>query len=72
MLENWVTGNLVQHALQRGSAGFDEVGIKSAHGLFLGRRGNNHTRVAVVQGVVEPKEITVSAGDSKLWLAVSL
>jgi hypothetical protein len=54
MLKDWVTGNLVQHPLQRSSARFDEVGIKSAHGLFLGWRGNNYTGVAVVQGVIKP------------------
>jgi hypothetical protein len=40
--------------------------------LLLRRRGNNHSGVVTVHGIIKPKEITVSTADCKLGLAVSL
>lgn len=52
MLENRMSCNLVQHALKCCSSRLDKVCIKTAHGLFLGWRSNDHARVVVVQGIV--------------------
>ena len=70
VLENWVASNFIQHAFQSSPPRLDKVGIKPTHSLLLWRRSNNHSGVVVVHGVVKPKEIAVSAADSKLRLAV--
>lgn len=70
VLENRVASNLVQHSFQGSSPGLDEIGIESTHGLLLRWGGDNHTGVAVVQGIIKPEEITVSATDSELGHAI--
>lgn len=70
MLENRVRRNLVQHPLKGSPPRLDEVRIETAHRLLLWRRGDNNTGVVVVHRIIEPKEVTVSAADSKLRLSV--
>jgi hypothetical protein len=72
MLKNGMTGNLVKHTFQSSSPRLDKVGIKSAHGLLLGRRSNNHSGVVTVHRVIKPKEITVSTADCEFGLTISL
>jgi hypothetical protein len=72
MLKNRMAGNLVKHSFQSSSPRLYEVGIEPANRLLLWRRRNNHSRVAAVQGVVEPEEITVSTADGELGLAIGL
>lgn len=52
MLENRMSCNLVQHALECCSSRLDKVCVKAAHGLFLGWRSNDHAGIVVVQGIV--------------------
>jgi hypothetical protein len=72
MLKNGMTGNLVKHAFQSSSPRLYKVGVKSANGLLLRRRSNNHPGVVTVQGIIKPKEIAVSTADCKFGLTVSL
>lgn len=72
MLKNRMAGNLVKHSFQSSSPRFYKVGIEPANCLLLGRGRNNHSRVAAVQGVVEPEEITVSTANGELGLAIGL
>ena len=70
LLENGMRRDLVQHALQRCSSRLDEIGIETTNGLLLRGRRHNHTGVAVMHRVIQPKKVAVPTADEELGLSV--
>lgn len=70
MLKDWMCGSLIQHTLQSSTSRFDEVGVEATHGLLLWRWRDNNTGVVAMQLVVQPEEVSVTAGDVELGVAV--
>ena len=70
VLEDGMGGGFIEHTLEGCAAGFDEIGVEAADGLFLGRWRDDDSRVATMEGLVQPKEVAVAAGDGELWLLV--
>src|SRR5690349_15231993 len=71
MLQYGMRSNLVQHAFQRCSSRLNKVGLETTQGLLLRWWRNDDTGAVVVQLVVQPKEVAVSAGDGEFGIAVT-
>lgn len=67
-----MSGNLVEHALESLAAGLDEFGVEATDCLLFGWRWDDNARIVVMEGGVEPEEVTVTAGDGELGLFVGL
>lgn len=72
VLQDRMSGGLVEHSLQCSSSRLDKVRIESTDDLLVRWRWHDDTRVVAVQLVVEPEEVTVAAGNGEIGIAVGL
>lgn len=70
VLKDRVRGGLLEHSFQGGAAGFHEVAVEAADGLLVWRWRDYDARVTIVEGVVQPEEVTVSPADGEFGLSV--